>query len=79
MKVRSIKEPSPHHIEYESLEYGTIITDSDYPSFGIKELEDISIFVKKGQTSTLPKAYLSKNNLLQLIDDSASLLTQSPK
>ena len=62
MKDKFIKKIWDCSYEFEALEDGTIITScGDHPTFGIKELEDMKIFIKKGTKFTISEKYLQKN------------------
>lgn len=62
MKVKVIREIGEYHIKYLALEDGIIVTScGDHPTFGIKDLEDMKIFIKKGEFFQLPKEYIRKN------------------
>lgn len=62
MKVKMLKRIGKYRTEFVALEDGTIITDcGDHPTFGIKSLEDMRIFIKKGNTFQLRNTYIKKN------------------
>jgi hypothetical protein len=70
MKVKFIKQVRFYTndrfnvYEYEALEDGTITTScGDHPTFGIKELRDMRLWIRKGETFQLKGEYLEKNNL----------------
>jgi len=64
VKVRFVKDLCNDYSEFEALEDGTIVTDhGDHPTFGIKELEDMKLFVRKGEHFQLSEKYLLKNTL----------------
>ena len=52
--------------EYEALEDGVILTSPrDHPTFGLKSLLDMALFVRKGQRFQLTREYVKKNRFLQ--------------
>jgi len=64
MRVKVIKKVCLNIIEYQALDDGSIITSrGDHPSFGLKSLEDMHLFIHKGETFQLPDEYLVKNSL----------------
>jgi hypothetical protein len=64
LKVKIVKKLKDRFTEYEALEDGTIVTSpGDCPDFGIKELEDMKLFIKKGQRFQLSEHYAAKNSL----------------
>jgi hypothetical protein len=63
LKVRLVKIHDDYS-EYEALEDGTIFTScGDHATFDIKELEEMKMFIKKGQSFQLLHSYLQKNSL----------------
>jgi len=64
MKVKLIKTIHSFGCEYEALEDGVITTNpKDHPTFDLESLQDMKIFVRKGEKFQLTEEYIPKNNL----------------